>query len=264
MSEDCGGSGLTSLAPDAKQIYGKARFQSGDDMNAPIKAAEPRRLYQQIADQIRGLIQGGHFSPGDRLPAERDLAQQLGVSRPSLREALIALEIEGSVEIRMGSGIYITAESERRPSHTSSMGESPIELMEARAAVEGTVALAAAARISPEGLKLLRETLDAMRVEIEAGRKPLDQDRLFHLTIAAEGGNSVLTHIIGDLFDERHSPISAQLRTRFETPETWHLALVEHEAILTALQARDPLLVQAMMHAHLEQSKRRWMENEPR
>ena len=233
-------------------------------MNAPIKATEPRRLYQQIADQIRGLIQGGHFAAGDRLPAERDLAQQLGVSRPSLREALIALEIEGSVEIRMGSGIYITAETERRPLQTGSMGESPIELMEARAAVEGTVALAAAARISQEGLTLLRQTLDAMRAEIEAGRKPLDQDRLFHLTIAAEGGNSVLAQIVGDLFDERHSPISAKLRTRFETPETWHLALREHEAILTALQARDPLLVQAMMHAHLEQSKRRWMENEPR
>ncbi len=189
-------------------------------MNAPIKATEPRRLYQQIADQIRGLIQGGHFAAGDRLPAERDLAQQLGVSRPSLREALIALEIEGSVEIRMGSGIYITAETERRPLQTGSMGESPIELMEARAAVEGTVALAAAARISQEGLTLLRQTLDAMRAEIEAGRKPLDQDRLFHLTIAAEGGNSVLAQIVGDLFDERHSPISAQLRTRFETPET--------------------------------------------
>lgn len=233
-------------------------------MNGPIKAAEPRRLYQQIADQIRTLIQGGHFAPGARLPAERDLAQQLGVSRPSLREALIALEIEGSVEIRMGSGIYITAEAERRPWQTGSMGESPVELMEARAAVEGTVTLAAAARVTAEGLKLLRETLEAMRIEIEAGRKPLDQDRLFHLTIAGQCGNSVLAHIVGDLFDERHSPISAQIRTRFETPETWHHALREHEAIYAALEARDPLLAQAMMHAHLEESKRRWMENEPR
>ncbi|CAD7034256.1 FadR family transcriptional regulator [Pseudorhizobium endolithicum] len=233
-------------------------------MNGPIKAAEPRRLYQQIADQIRALIQGGHFAPGARLPAERDLAQQLGVSRPSLREALIALEIEGSVEIRMGSGIYIAAEPERRPWQTGSMGESPVELMEARAAVEGTVALSAAARITAEGLTALREVLDAMREEIEAGRKPLDQDRMFHLTIAGQSGNSVLAHIVGDLFDERHSPLSAQIRTRFETPETWHHALREHEAIYAALEARDPLLAQAMMHAHLEESKRRWMENEPR
>ena len=233
-------------------------------MNGPIKAAEPRRLYQQIADQIRGLIQGGHFAAGARLPAERDLAQQLGVSRPSLPEALIALEIEGSDEIRMGSGIYITAEPERRPWQTGSMGESILELMEARAAVEGAVALAAAARITPEGLRSLRETLDAMRVEIDAGRKPLDHDRLFHLSIANQIGNSVLAHIVGDLFDERHSPLSAQIRTRFETAETWHHALKEHEAIYAALEAHDPLLAQAMMHAHLEESKRRWMENEPR
>jgi GntR family transcriptional repressor for pyruvate dehydrogenase complex len=233
-------------------------------MNGPIKAAEPRRLYQQIADQIRALIQGGHFAPGARLPAERDLAQQLGVSRPSLREALIALEIEGSVEIRMGSGIYITAEPERRPWQTGSMGESPLELMQARAAIEGTVITLAAARITPEALQSLRRIMDDMRTEIEEGRKPLDQDRLFHLTIAGLSGNSVLARIIGDLFDERHSPISAQIRARFENPETWGFALVEHEAIFAALEARDPLQAQATMHAHLEESKRRWMENEPR
>lgn len=233
-------------------------------MNGPIKAAEPRRLYQQIADQIRALIQGGHFSPGDRLPAERDLAQQLGVSRPSLREALIALEIEGSVEIRMGSGIYITAEPERRPWQTGSMGESPLELMQARATIEGTVIMLAAAHMTEDALQLLRQVLDAMRAEIDDGRKPLDQDRLFHLTIANQSGNSVLARIVSDLFDERHSPISAQIRARFETPETWSFALAEHEAIYAALEARDPLQAQAMMHVHLEESKRRWMENEPR
>lgn len=233
-------------------------------MNGPIKAAEPRRLYQQIADQIRALVQGGHFAPGARLPAERDLAQQLGVSRPSLREALIALEIEGSVEIRMGSGIYITAEPERRPWQTGSMGESPLELMQARAAIEGTVITLAAARITAEALQSLRRIMDDMRTEIDEGRKPLDQDRLFHLTIAGLSGNSVLARIIGDLFDERHSPISAQIRARFENPETWSFALAEHEAIFAALEARDPLQAQATMHAHLEESKRRWMENEPR
>ncbi|MGK6316241.1 FadR/GntR family transcriptional regulator [Neorhizobium sp. DT-125] len=233
-------------------------------MNGLIKAAEPRRLYQQIADQIRALIQAGQFPAGARLPAERELAQQLGVSRPSLREALIALEIDGSVEIRMGSGIYVTAEPDRRQWQTGSMGESPLELMQARATVEGAVILLAAAKIAPEALRSLRQTLDQMRAEIAEGRKPLDLDRLFHLTIANQSGNSVLAHIVGDLFDERHSPISAQIRVRFETPETWGFALAEHEAIYAALEARNPLLAQAMMHAHLEESKQRWMNNEAR
>src|SRR5207244_11594286 len=73
----------------------------------PIHSIEPRRLYRQIADQIRTLIRSGEFSAGSRLPPERDLARQLGVSRPSVREALIALEVEGLVEVRIGSGNYV-------------------------------------------------------------------------------------------------------------------------------------------------------------
>jgi DNA-binding FadR family transcriptional regulator len=75
----------------------------------PFQSIEPRRLYRQIADQIRGLIGSGEFPAGSRLPPERDLARQLGVSRPSVREALIALEVEGLVEVRIGSGIYVMA-----------------------------------------------------------------------------------------------------------------------------------------------------------
>ena len=82
----------------------------------PIQAVEPRRLYRQIADQLRSLIRGGEYPVGTRLPPERDLAVQLGVSRPSVREALIALEVEGLVEVRGGSGIHVLA---REPAATA-------------------------------------------------------------------------------------------------------------------------------------------------
>ncbi|MBC7802801.1 MAG: FadR family transcriptional regulator, partial [Candidatus Parcubacteria bacterium] len=78
-----------------------------------LQAVEPRRLYRQIADQIRTIIGNGEVAPGARLPAERDLARQLGVSRPSLREALIALEVEGLLDVRVGSGIYVSQPGER-------------------------------------------------------------------------------------------------------------------------------------------------------
>ena len=80
----------------------------------PFQSIEPRRLYRQIADQIRSLIRSGEFAAGARLPPERDLAKQLGVSRPSVREALIALEVEGLVEVRIGSGIYVQAPATSR------------------------------------------------------------------------------------------------------------------------------------------------------
>ena len=80
---------------------------SAPTVTMPIQSIEPRRLYRQIADQIRTLVRSGEFPAGSRLPPERDLARQLGVSRPSVREALIALEVEGLVEVRIGSGIYV-------------------------------------------------------------------------------------------------------------------------------------------------------------
>ncbi|MBQ0821675.1 FadR family transcriptional regulator [Microvirga sp. HBU67558] len=228
-------------------------------MSIPSKTTEPRRLYQQIAEQIRGLIQAGHFPPGARLPAERDLAHHLGVSRPSLREALIALEIDGRVEIRSGSGVYVCAPLERVASMMGSMGESPSELMQARAVIEGTVVALACARMTPEGLASLQATLEAMRADIADGRDPLEQDRQFHLAIAGLCGNSVLMRIVRGLFDERHSPISAQLSVRFDSREGWHTALLEHEAIYAALEAADPLLAEATMRMHLDASKKRWL-----
>ncbi|GAB4071317.1 FadR family transcriptional regulator [Ancylobacter sonchi] len=228
-----------------------------------IRTAE-RRLYQQVADQIRGLILSGDFSTGSRLPAERELAQQLGVSRPSLREALIALEIDGTVEIRMGSGIYVTGAGERRPLAVAATGESPVELMEARATVESAVAALAAARITPLALQAMRSILDAMRADIEEERKPLDHDRQFHLAIAGQTGNSVIVRLVAELFDERHSPMSSQFRAHFDTPVNWLSALAEHEAILAALEVRDGPLAEALMRVHLAESKRRWLESEPR
>src|SRR4249920_204198 len=131
-----------------------------------FKPVESRRLYQQIADQIRELIQRGGFDVGTRLPAERDLAQQLGVSRPSLREALIALDVEGSVEIRSGSGVYVCSPPERSTRATAALGESPTELMQARAALEGSVVVLACAHGNAEALTRLRSCVDGMRKAI--------------------------------------------------------------------------------------------------
>ena len=133
--------------------------------------------------------------------------------------------------------------------------------LQARAALEGATIVLATSRMTDETIAALRQILNTMQREIEAGRKPLDQDRLFHVTIAEQSGNSVLARMVANLFDERHSPISAQLRVKFEDRDTWTHALQEHEAILAALELKDPLLAQAAMHTHLEGSKRRWVEN---
>jgi GntR family transcriptional regulator, transcriptional repressor for pyruvate dehydrogenase complex len=224
-----------------------------------FKPVESRRLYQQIADQIRELIERGGFDVGARLPPERDLAQQLGVSRPSLREALIALDIEGRVEIRSGSGVYVCTPPETSPKRTAALGESPTELMEARSIIEGEVVVLACARVTDGSLVRLRELIKGMQADVARRRAPVDLDRQFHITLAEMTGNSVMIRLVGELFDERHSPISAKLSSRFESTRTWNAALKEHEAILNALESRDPLAAQSAMRAHLKASELRWV-----
>ncbi|WPB55591.1 FadR/GntR family transcriptional regulator [Xylophilus sp. GOD-11R] len=226
-----------------------------------LKQIDSRRLYQRIADQIRGLIDSGRYVPGARLPPERDLAVQLGVSRPSVREALIALELEGSVEVRMGAGVYVCTSPGDKPLSTAAMGESPTELMQARVVLEGTVVMMACARCTPEALAGLRVSIEGMRAAVSERVAPLHFDRQFHVGIAAMTGNTVLARLVGDLFDERQKgAISSQISERAESPQTWTEAVEEHEAVLRALEARDALAAHTAMCRHLSASQHRWTE----
>lgn len=235
-------------------------------MPPPAKPVDTRRLYQQVADQIRTVIEESRFAPGTRLPPERELALQLGVSRPSLREALIALEIEGRVEIRMGSGVYVctapppSTAPGAAASEPPALGESPTELMQVRSVLEGAVVAQAAARATRASLDRLRGCIEAMREDIRRGRPPVDADRRFHITIAEMTGNSLLARLVGDLFDGRHSPISSRMSRRAESAKTWEAALLEHEAICRAIEMRDPQDAAAAMHNHLKASQDRWIE----
>ena len=221
---------------------------------------EVRRLYQEVADRIRALIRTGQFPPSSRLPAERELAQQLAVSRPSLREALIALEIDGTVEIRMGSGVYVLERPRRTPAATRALGESPTELMQARLAVEGSVVLLACARVTPSFIARLDATTADMRAAIEAGVDPMSHDRAFHLEVAGQTGNSVLARIVASLFDERFSRLSARISSRYENRASWTAAVQEHAALVRLLEARDSLGAQSAMARHLQLSAERWID----
>jgi DNA-binding FadR family transcriptional regulator len=229
-------------------------------MPSSAKPADSRRLYQQVADQIRSVIEESRFAPGTRLPPERELALQLGVSRPSLREALIALEIEGQVEIRMGSGVYVCA----APHGTDArqlppLGDSPSELMQARSVLEGATVSLAAARVTRQNLERVRSCVEAMRQDVRRGLVPVDADRRFHVAIAEMTGNPVLARLVGDLFDGRHGPMTSRMSRRAENARTWEVALEEHEAILRALEMRDPQEAEAAMVGHLKASRERWI-----
>ncbi|MEO5737111.1 MAG: FadR/GntR family transcriptional regulator [Variovorax sp.] len=224
----------------------------------PLHSIAPQRLYRQIADQLRALIGKGEFATGARLPAERDLARQLGVSRPSVREALIALEVEGYVEVRTGSGVYVLDRPRRSAVPVEATEWGPLELIRARRVVEGETAALAALHGKRKDFDAMQRAIDAMREMADRNVMPLDGDRAFHLAIVEASGNTVLIETVQGFWDSRRGPLFTRLGGYFETVVSWRRAIAEHEAIRDAIVARDPDAARAAMHEHMDKSHQRF------
>ena len=228
----------------------------------PLQTVEPKRLYRQIAEQLRALISQGEFAAGTRLPAERDLAKQLGVSRPSVREALIAMEVEGWVEVRTGSGVYVLDRTLRAkgakaaPVTLTEWG--PLELIRARRVVEGEIASMAATQARRKDLDAMRAAIDSMVADAHQGVLPLDGDRAFHTAIVEACGNAVLIETVQGFWDSRRGPLFTRLTGYFETMKSWQCAIAEHEAIFSAVCAHDGTAARLAMHAHMDKSHARF------
>src|SRR5688572_2696677 len=214
--------------------------------------AEPRRLYEQISQKLAKAIATGEYEIGQRLPSERELAQAFEVSRPTVREAIIALELDGLVEVRLGSGVYVM--NRQPPDGAEGVKDiGPFELLEARRAIEGEAAALAALRIDDAQLKELSDLIAEMRddnwhQEIE---KSENADRRFHELIAASTQNSGIIAAVQMLWDARaRSPQSHSMdvkgRARGLKPP-----IDEHVAILRALKRRDAEGARAAMREHI-------------
>ncbi|WP_279481747.1 FadR/GntR family transcriptional regulator [Aureimonas sp. SK2] len=225
----------------------------------PLEAIEPRRLYRQVADQLRHLIETGEYGVGDRLPTERELAERLGISRPTVREALIALEVEGRIRIRVGSGIYVTAPPAEEPMPGEIAG--PFELLRARELIEGALVREAAEKATAEDVAALDDLLHRMEDGTHPSPETIALDREFHVAVAGILGNGVITRFIGDLFDQRMTPYFARLSEYFETGQTWRVAFAEHQAVRDAIAAGDPAEAEAAMRRHLQQSQVRFQHS---
>lgn len=218
------------------------------------------RPYHQLAARLRHYMREQGFCPGDRLPPERDLAARFGVSRPSLREGLIALEISGVLEIRQGSGIYLRNLGDLDgPVEPSWLGESPQDIMQARAFLEGEIVSLACARIDSTGLKQLSALVAAMGEQPCAAPSTLELDQRFHALIAQLAGNPVLVRLLDELLRERFSPLPNAYINAVETNANWAEAVIEHRQIVFALEQRDPSAAQAAIRHHLQESCSRWL-----
>jgi DNA-binding FadR family transcriptional regulator len=227
----------------------------------PLQAVDNRRLYRQIADQIAALIERGEYGAGQRLPPERDLAKQLGVSRPSVREALIALEVEGYVEVRVGSGVYVLGPGRAVRAMTLPADSGPFELIRARWLIEAECAALAAKSATKAQVRAMEEALDQMDSDSERGVMPLAADRLFHLRIAEASGNSALALVVKTLWDQRQGPLFLRLEHHFDSPDLWTVAIREHRDIVAAIARHDPGAARAAMRQHMNHAAKRFSKS---
>jgi DNA-binding FadR family transcriptional regulator len=218
----------------------------------PFQPVESRRLYEQVSEQISALIRSGEFPPGARLPAERDLAKTLGVSRPVVREAMIALEVAGLVEVRIGSGAYVLHKAEDSAARLNP-GHSPSDLVNARMLIEGEVAGLAAESATPADLAAIAQSLEQMTQAHDAGRPWHAADLAFHVAIANATGNSALASVVDRLWQEQYGPMFSLLSQRVRLSENWPATREGHQRIYEAIDAGKRDAAKAAMRAHLAQ-----------
>ncbi|MDF0604955.1 FadR family transcriptional regulator [Neisseriaceae bacterium TC5R-5] len=217
----------------------------------PLPTLKVDRLYRQISSLIIRYIQEGHFKVGEALPAERDLARQLGVGRSSVREALIALEIAGWVEIRTGAGVFICRDDMPAEVPASSDSTSAAELLEARSVIEAELAALAAERGSDEQIAALWRVLEAMAREPEENAQFHAHDQHFHFLIAAMTGNDILRQTAEELWSKRYTPLFRQLENHYGLTQWAGQLVAEHHAIYQAIAKRDPQAAREAMTRHL-------------
>ena len=217
-----------------------------------IKAVRQERLYIKVAEQLSEHIDSGAIAIGERLPSERDLAELFGVSRPTIREAMIALEIAGRVETRSGSGVYVAGGPSNEVTALPDDAPGPLELLEARYHFESDAAALAAERATKKDIEAMEKALQAMMAENRRGNLYEEADEQFHLLIAKASRNSAIHSAIRRLWNQRRTSAMSvffheKLRKQGSRP-----VIHDHHTILDAVQKRDADAARDAMRTHLQ------------
>jgi len=236
----------------------KSRASTNPPSDFRLPQIEPTRLYRQIANLLSDRIDDGYFPAGSLLPAERDLAQQLGVSRTSVREALIALEVGGKVSIRVGHGVQILEATPRAGrigarSEPADLDIGPIQLMEARRHVELKTAELAAVNRDRSNLENMKRAIETQaNAKSVRAREYRDGDRDFHVEIAKAGANAAYALLVADLWDFRRKPMFEKFEELLTGPERLKQTAAEHRRIYEAIAEGDRIAARQAMKFHLD------------
>lgn len=228
----------------------------------PFQKVQPEKLSAAVTRQIELLILRGILRPGERLPSERELSDRLGVSRPSLREAVAELQDKGLLTTKAGAGIYVadvlgSAFSDALVKLFASHDEAVFDYISFRRDMEGLAAERAARLASDTDLKVIQTIFDKM-ASAHLKRDPGDEARLdadFHLAIIEASHNVVMLHMMRSMYQLLREGVFYNRQIMFKQRTTRDTLLNQHRAINDALQARDPERSRAAVEAHLDYVK---------
>ena len=214
----------------------------------PIEVAE--RLYVRVARRIAGLVSSGQVQPGEKLPSERDLANMLQVSRPTIREAMIALEVSGLIEVRTGSGIYVRQGQQGALALLKDEGVGPFDIFELRLMIEPEAAALAAERMRDEQIAALLAIVEEMPALAQT--KALEAvDQQFHIQISRGTENATIVEAVEWLWRQRDQSALSRSFHRTIIDEGVYPVIEEHRAVVDAIAARQPEAARRAMREHL-------------
>jgi GntR family transcriptional repressor for pyruvate dehydrogenase complex len=221
-----------------------------------LKPIKPKRMSDQVFEQLKDLIFRGHLKPGERLMTERELAQSLGVSRPTVREAINKLVAMHLLEHRQGQGTFVnvpTAGADRNPLAAVINGHdaSLMDLLEVRQGLECNAVALAARRATDEDIREIEKSVREMEAAVGDGSLGSDADISFHMAIAYATRNVVQIHIMKSLYDLLFYGIQENLQHLYVEPTNLDKVLKQHTDILNAIRQHDPDEAYAAMKRHI-------------
>ncbi|MBE0598842.1 MAG: FadR family transcriptional regulator [Desulfuromonadales bacterium] len=238
-------------------------------MTPLFKPIRPKKIAEEIVIQIKNLIARGQLKPGQKVPSERELAAMLGVSRPSVREAITVLEAMGMVESRQGGGTFVRSLTEMTITEPlSTMVENDPRLLhalaEVRVGLESWSAYLAAGRATEEDIAQLRGFVDEMDRQAVRGVWDADIDASFHYAITAAAHNTIQLHVLDSIQSLFHATIQAALKEFYRSPEAVETLRHHHRTILEAIARHDPEGARQAMLNHLKMVEAKMAQLEER
>jgi len=225
-------------------------------MTHKLKPIKPKRISDQVFDQLRELIFRGEFKAGEKILTERELAEAFGVSRTSVRDAINKLVVMGLLEQKQGQGTFVRSPESKEKSILATMVESQdasiSDLLEVRMGLECNAAAMAATRAVEKDFQFMEKSIEEMQKEVQSGRLGTEADASFHMAIAYATNNPLQVFIMKNFYDFLFTGIRANLEGLYQNPGNIDIILEQHQAIYQAIKQRNPESAYRAMKKHID------------